>query len=165
MLCYILLQTILCFFTLSQSAYLVIFWRPFNSIYNAFWLYYLGTLQIVTVVFASISVIFLGIDRCLCLQFPFKYSGLKRYIPVGLTCFFFSAAIGGAIAKGAFPAVPLESKTVCKTYGCLATNMGGSFYVLLRCVLSGSNIITGGILVKLLWKKITNFRSVVRSFL
>jgi hypothetical protein len=151
---YVSFQIITSISTIIYMIFLIIGWRPFSTIYNACIMYFMGAIQSHFFTFLPAAVLALGIDRCLCVFYPMRYSKEKYYLPVYFAFFLMTLLTALAIIYRIIPAFPSTLITNCYSFGCQTTTLGGQIYFYMRyftgaCIIALSIILFIIIRIKL----------------
>lgn len=136
--------------------YLAIWWRGQSATYDAYWMFWTGFPDSVILILAPISVVFLGLDRCVSILTLNNHQKARSIIMTCATFLAMSIDLTVATILHVIPSWPTKSETTCRSFGCLGPNSAGQTYTTCRYVTSIANVIIGICLFKLVKWKVTN---------
>uniref|UniRef100_A0A914QJ47 G-protein coupled receptors family 1 profile domain-containing protein n=1 Tax=Panagrolaimus davidi TaxID=227884 RepID=A0A914QJ47_9BILA len=91
----------------------------------------------------------LGLDRCLCLLYPIKYTSFKARFLVFTIILSMALILAFSLIFRILPAYPTTAETKCLSFGCTTTTNGGEIYTYIRYLTSSAVLITSGFLLYL----------------
>ncbi|KAE9555253.1 hypothetical protein FO519_001504 [Halicephalobus sp. NKZ332] len=154
MFLYIIVEVFTAFFIGFFLIYLLQGWTLEDTHYNGYILFYSGAAQTFMMTLRPVAVFTLGVDRCLCVLFPFKYKENKRFLPVILSVILMGISVGLSLAPRIIEFAPKTPVTSCSAFGCMTSPASDSLYITMRYVSSAVNMAMGGFLFILLRIKI-----------
>ena len=165
MLLYVITEFAFCLGVVIFCLYFIILWRPDANIYNAYLIFITGACVSVLLVTQPLISCFLGLDRCLCLIFPFKNT--KLWNKIMLTIIFATVALFWGLLFGLYiiDAVPYKAETICRSFSCLLVRGSGEVYTAERYTTSIGSVVIGGALINLFKIKSKNNFSMKVSFI
>ena len=127
--------------------FLLIGWRPHPTEYHAYLMYFIGLFQSLFNTLAPASVFALGLDRCLCVLFPFKYSKQHNSYPMYLGMIVIAGLGTISLTVIIIPSFPKVLYTSCPSFACLASMSALEVFVFLRYFTSSLILVTSVILL------------------
>uniref|UniRef100_A0AC34PVM4 Uncharacterized protein n=1 Tax=Panagrolaimus sp. JU765 TaxID=591449 RepID=A0AC34PVM4_9BILA len=119
-------------------------------------MFWTGFPDSVILILAPISVVFLGLDRCVSILTLNNHQKARSIIMTCATFLAMSIDLTVATILHVIPSWPTKSETTCRSFGCLGPNSAGQTYTTCRYVTSIANVIIGICLFKLVKWKVTN---------
>ena len=129
-------------------------WTLEDTHYNGYILFYSGATQTLMMTLRPVTVFTLGVDRCLCVLFPFNYNKKKRLFPIILSFVLMGISVGLSLAPRIMEFAPKSPVTSCSAFGCMTSPASDSLYVTMRYASSAVNMAMGIFLFILLRIKI-----------
>uniref|UniRef100_A0AC34R018 G-protein coupled receptors family 1 profile domain-containing protein n=1 Tax=Panagrolaimus sp. JU765 TaxID=591449 RepID=A0AC34R018_9BILA len=114
--------------------YLAIWWRGQSATYDAYWMFWTGFPDSVILILAPISVVFLGLDRCVSILTLNNHQKARSIIMTCATFLAMSIDLTVATILHVIPSWPTKSETTCRSFGCLGPNSAGQTYTTCRYV-------------------------------
>lgn len=131
--------------SLVNFAYMLAFWRPETNEYNGLVMFWLGVTPFLLGYLGTILEIFLCLDRCFSIIFPFKYSAHHRlyltHLALILVVFvawfeLFTAGILGTLQR-------IQPQTSCTIFGCLLASLPTTYLSDSKIVIIFTNLAGG----------------------
>uniref|UniRef100_A0AC34PZE8 Serpentine Receptor, class BC (Class B-like) n=1 Tax=Panagrolaimus sp. JU765 TaxID=591449 RepID=A0AC34PZE8_9BILA len=133
-----IITTFLVFFDLL---FYTVFWNPIDVYYNGWANFILGGTQVLAIAAKPVTVFFLGVDRVLCITFPFKNLKFQKYIPVFGEIIFIIIIDIIVFLKLVMNSIPEGDETECGSFACRVPITAGNYYTTVRFLNGGANIV------------------------
>lgn len=156
MIFYIVLEVLCGFWLCTYLGYISIGWRYTANHYSGYIIFILGSFQVLCLASRPVTVFFLGLDRIMCILFPFHYVEKKRKLPVVGTIIIIFIFTVITLATRIIAEWPQTDETTCSNFGCMTSAKSGEIYNIQRFICSGGNLVLGILLIALVSKKLKN---------
>lgn len=151
---YFITQTCASFVASVYLLYLLVGWRPDFVEYNAYFMYFIGACQSLLITSTPVSVFALGLDRCLCVLFPMKYTKRQNSYPTYFAILLMAILTTISLLFRIIPAYPMRMSTPCGSFGCMTTTKALEIYVFIRYFTSAIILATSVTLLILIRRKL-----------
>lgn len=143
MLLYMIIEVFTAFFVAFFLIYLLQGWNSGDNHYNGYILFYSGATQTFMMTLRPVTVFSLGLDRCCCVLFPFKYRGKAKIIPIFVAIILMVLSVAHSVAPRIIEFAPKTAETNCAAFGCMTNPASDSLYITMRYVSSAVNLAMG----------------------
>uniref|UniRef100_A0A7E4UY77 G_PROTEIN_RECEP_F1_2 domain-containing protein n=1 Tax=Panagrellus redivivus TaxID=6233 RepID=A0A7E4UY77_PANRE len=120
--------------------------------YNAYFLFGSGTIVTVLLELIPVAVLFLSIDRCLCIRRPAMKDEKSKLVYFNCIAIIVTALV--IVFADIISSVPTNATTTCSAFACLSTQLGKGVYGMVRMVLGIINVIMCIVLAVMIRRKL-----------